>query len=71
MQAYCSPVHTASVNGVVFAPHELGLMLAAASSDGSISVLTHQSGQGWASQKVLSLVLSVPYVLTALNVESI
>ena len=40
------------MNGVAFAPHELGLMLAAASSDGTISVLTYQSGQGWASQKV-------------------
>ncbi len=52
VQAYCSPVHTASVNGVAFAPHELGLMLAAASSDGTISVLTYQSGQGWGSSKV-------------------
>ena len=54
LQAYCSPVHTASVNGVAFAPHELGLMLAAASSDGTISVLTYQSGQGWGSLKVIS-----------------
>ena len=52
MQAYCSHAHTASVNGVAFAPHELGLMLATASSDGSISILTYQAGQGWSSHKV-------------------
>jgi len=36
---------------VAFAPHELGLMLAAASSDGSISILTYQEG-AWSPYKV-------------------
>ncbi|CAK0773637.1 hypothetical protein CVIRNUC_004086 [Coccomyxa viridis] len=52
VQAYCSPIHTASVNGVAFAPHELGLMLAAASSDGTVSLLTYQNGPGWTAHKV-------------------
>ena len=48
MQAYASQLHTASVNGLAWAPHELGLALAAASSDGSVSVLTYQArGAGW------------------------
>lgn len=56
MQAYSAPVHTASVNGVAFAPHELGLMLATASSDGSLSVLTYRQAEGgWFPQKVSSL----------------
>jgi len=33
-------LHTASVNSVSWAPHELGAMLACASSDGKLSVLT-------------------------------
>ncbi len=63
VQAYSAPVHTASVNGVAFAPHELGLMLATASSDGSLSVLTYRQAEGgWFPQKVsLSLVISGAY----------
>eukprot|EP00891_Asterochloris_glomerata_P000053 jgi/Astpho2/53/e_gw1.00001.77.1_t len=38
-----STVHTASVNGVAFAPYELGLQVAAASSDGSFSVHSYDS----------------------------
>ncbi len=49
-----SDAHTASVNGVAFAPHELGLMLAAASSDGSISVLSYMPDGTWALSKVHS-----------------
>lgn len=41
------------MNSVAFAPHELGLMLAAASSDGSISILTYQEG-AWTPNKVCS-----------------
>jgi hypothetical protein len=60
VQAYCSPAHRASVNGVAFAPHELGLVLAAASSDGSLSVITYrQADDAWTSQQVkVSLLLA-------------
>ena len=51
VQVYSAPVHSASVNGVAFAPHELGLLLAAASSDGSLSVLAYQPDGTWAAQK--------------------
>lgn len=51
IQVFSAPVHSASVNSVAFAPHELGLMLAAASSDGSISILTYQEG-AWSPYKV-------------------
>ena len=36
-------LHKASVNSVSWAPHELGAILACASSDGTISVLTFKS----------------------------
>ncbi len=52
---YQSPagLHDASINSVTFAPQEVGLVLAAASSDGSISVLTYdaQTGQ-WTTEKI-------------------
>ena len=57
MQVYTTDasLHSASVNGVAFAPHELGLRVAAASSDGSASVLTYNSTEGkWDQQKVPS-----------------
>ncbi|KAF9074582.1 WD40-repeat-containing domain protein [Rhodocollybia butyracea] len=40
-------LHTASVNSVSWAPHELGAMLACASSDGKISVLTFKDDGSW------------------------
>ena len=41
-------LHESSVNGVAFAPHELGtLMLAAASSDGKVSILRHEPNHTW------------------------
>lgn len=52
-QVYQSPLHTASVNGLAWAPYELGLALAAASSDGSLSVLTYQPDGTWFAEKVL------------------
>lgn len=55
MQVYTteSSLHSASVNSVAFAPHELGLKVAAASSDGSASVLTYNTTEGkWDQQKV-------------------
>lgn len=48
-----SSLHTASINSIAFAPHELGLKVAAASSDGSASVLSYQKAEGqWDYQKV-------------------
>jgi protein transport protein SEC13 len=40
-------LHTASVNSVSWAPHELGAMLACASSDGKLSVLTFKNDGQW------------------------
>ena len=58
MQAYSAPLHTASVNGVAFAPHELGLMLATASSDGSLSVLSYRQAEGaWSAVQVIAYLL--------------
>jgi len=52
--AYASPAgtHSASVNSVCWAPHELGLCAAAASSDGSLSVLTASADGGWSVAKI-------------------
>lgn len=55
LQVYKTPssLHTASVNSIAFGPQELGLVLACASSDGSVSVVEHQQQDGtWASTKV-------------------
>lgn len=51
-QVYQSPLHSASVNSLCWAPYELGLVLAAASSDGSLSVLTYQPDGSWHADKV-------------------
>ena len=53
-QVYASPpsLHEASVNAVAWAPHEHGLALAAASSDGSVSVLTHRPDGSWEAAKI-------------------
>ncbi|KAL9179954.1 hypothetical protein ACHAXT_007924 [Thalassiosira profunda] len=40
-------LHDSSVNGVAFAPHEYGLTAAAGSSDGRVSVLTHEADDSW------------------------
>merc|ERR1712144_115133 len=46
-------LHTASINAVTFAPQECGLCLAAASSDGSISILTYNGNTGnWSTEKI-------------------
>ena len=43
-----SGLHQSSVNGLAWAPHEHGgLQLAAASSDGRVSILQHQANQTW------------------------
>ena len=41
-------LHTASVNSISWAPHELGSILACASSDGNVSVLTFNNDGTWA-----------------------
>ncbi|KAF9004643.1 vesicle budding-like protein [Cyathus striatus] len=40
-------LHTASVNSISWAPHELGAILACASSDGKLSVLTFKNDGQW------------------------
>lgn len=45
--------HTSSVNSVCWAPHQYGLCLACASSDGTVSVLTYlQSENRWAVSSI-------------------
>ena len=39
--------HASSVNSVAWAPHEYGLHLACASSDGRVSVLSHRDDDAW------------------------
>jgi protein transport protein SEC13 len=53
-QVYKTPsnLHTASVNSIAFAPHELGLVLACASSDGTVSLLEHKPDGSWDTSKV-------------------
>eukprot|EP00923_Selenidium_pygospionis_P041508 GHVN01071952.1.p1 GENE.GHVN01071952.1~~GHVN01071952.1.p1 ORF type:complete len:318 (-),score=20.74 GHVN01071952.1:668-1621(-) len=43
--------HAGSVNGVAFAPWELGLHLAVVSSDGSVSVHTHMPDNTWSKKQ--------------------
>jgi hypothetical protein len=54
LQAYISPgnLHTASVNSICWAPYELGLILACASSDGSVSLLEYKADGSWETNKV-------------------
>jgi protein transport protein SEC13 len=40
-------LHESSVNSVAFAPHEFGLWIAAASSDGRVSFLKHEPNGSW------------------------
>lgn len=51
-QLHQSQLHASSVNSVAFAPYELGLALAAGSSDGSVSVLTYQQDGSWVADKI-------------------
>lgn len=54
LQVYKTPsaLHAGSINGIAFGPQELGLVLACASSDGSVSVVEHQQDGTWTSSKV-------------------
>ncbi|CEH17554.1 wd40 repeat-like protein [Ceraceosorus bombacis] len=45
-------LHGASVNSIAWAPHELGAILACASSDGNVSVLTFNDDGTWAVDMV-------------------
>ncbi len=50
---YSHAVHESSVNSVCFAPPEMGLVLAAGSSDGSISILSYNdASQSWETDKI-------------------
>jgi protein transport protein SEC13 len=51
-QAQVFQEHEASVNSVSWAPHEFGLVLAAGSSDGTISVFTHKTDGTWEKTKI-------------------
>jgi len=61
-------LHDSSVNGVTFAPHEYGLMCAAASSDGRVSFLSHNEDDTWSVEYVndnslgVNAVTWAPYV---------
>jgi len=45
-------LHESSVNGVEFCPHEFGLVAAAGSSDGRVSVLSHGEGDVWSVEYI-------------------
>ena len=51
-QAQLFQEHESSINSISFAPHEFGLCLACASSDGSISILTSQPDGSWETVKI-------------------
>ncbi|KAL3910209.1 MAG: hypothetical protein SGILL_007784 [Bacillariaceae sp.] len=45
-------LHESSVNSVCFCPPEFGLMVAAASSDGRVSILAHQPDNSWSTEYI-------------------
>jgi protein transport protein SEC13 len=55
-QVFISPptLHSASVNSIAWAPYELGLILAAGSSDGTVSITEYANG-AWSSTKLPGL----------------
>lgn len=58
-------LHDSSVNGVAFAPHEYGLCAAAASSDGRVSVLSHEEDDSWTVEYLRDTPLGVNAVAWA------
>lgn len=52
-------LHESSINGISFSPHEYGLLAAAASSDGRVSVLEHEPNNSWNVQYLSSNNLGV------------
>jgi protein transport protein SEC13 len=63
-----SNLHTASVNSIAFAPHELGLILACASSDGTVSLLEHTPDGSWDTSKVCGVVRVLYGVVSVVTV---
>jgi protein transport protein SEC13 len=49
---HATALHESSVNGVAFAPHEFGLMLATASSDGRVAILKHLPNHTWSVEYI-------------------
>jgi len=45
-------LHESSINGIAFSPHEYGLLAAAASSDGRVSILEHEPNNSWNVQYI-------------------
>jgi protein transport protein SEC13 len=45
-------LHESSVNAVAFCPPEYGLMVAAASSDGRVSILSHAPDNSWSTEYI-------------------
>jgi protein transport protein SEC13 len=52
-------LHESSVNSVAFCPPEFGLMVAAASSDGRVSILAHQPDNSWSISYIQDNALGV------------
>ena len=54
LQVYQTPadLHSASINSISWAPYKLGLILACASSDGTVSVLKSLPDGTWEAKKV-------------------
>lgn len=52
-------LHESSVNSLEFAPHTHGLICAAASSDGRVSILTHQQDDTWSVEYIADNALGV------------
>eukprot|EP00586_Coscinodiscus_wailesii_P015647 CAMPEP_0172495672 /NCGR_PEP_ID=MMETSP1066-20121228/74339_1 /TAXON_ID=671091 /ORGANISM="Coscinodiscus wailesii, Strain CCMP2513" /LENGTH=261 /DNA_ID=CAMNT_0013267495 /DNA_START=113 /DNA_END=894 /DNA_ORIENTATION=+ len=52
-------LHSSSVNGVAFAPHQYGLVLACAGSDGMVSVLSHLRDDSWGVERFKDNALGV------------
>ena len=51
--------HSSSVNAIAWAPHEHGLALACASSDGNVSIISHQDDDKWRVDMVADSTLGV------------
>lgn len=52
-------LHESSVNSISFAPHQYGLVSAAGSSDGYVSILSHNDDNSWTTDKFLDNPLGV------------
>ena len=61
-------LHDSSVNSVEFAPHEYGLVAAAASSDGRVSILSHEPDDSWTVEYLKDTPLGVNAISWAYGV---